>query len=68
MTTMHPRPANHRPKPFVGELNLVSLAVLFTCCVAIALVLVGVVRSGTAPVFVVFPTLVSVWAILTLRR
>ena len=67
MTTTHPRSSSHRSQQHTGGVDLVSLAVLFTCSVAIALVLVGVARSGTDPIFLAFPTLISIWAILNLR-
>ena len=68
MTTTHPRSVSRRPRKNDGRLDLVNLAVLFTSAVAIALVLVGVARSGSDPVFVTFPMLLGIWAILNLRR
>ena len=68
MTTTHPRPVRRQPKRHDEGIDLVSLAVLFTSAVAIALVLVGAARSGTDPVFVMFPLLLGIWAILNLRR
>jgi hypothetical protein len=50
------------------RIDLVSLGVLFVAIVAIALILVGVVSRGTSPVWVAFPTLLGLWAILSLRR
>ena len=52
----------------VAKLDLVSLAVLFVCIVAIALLLVSVIREGSSILLVLAPTAVGVAAILNLRR
>jgi hypothetical membrane protein len=49
-------------------IDLASLGVVFVAIVAIALTLVGVVNSGTSPLFILFPTLLGLWAIQGLRR
>jgi len=59
---------NTPPTSNSRQIDLASLGILFVAIVAIALTLVGVVNSGTSPVFILFPTLLGLWAIQGLRR
>lgn len=66
MTDHHPR--SHRHPSRLQRIDTVSLAVLFAAVVAVALILVGIARGGTSPLFLILPTVVGCWAILGLRR
>lgn len=64
----HRRATPARDRSFLDRVNLVSLAVLFLCIVAIALMLIGIATRGTTPLVVIPPVAVGFWAILDLRR
>lgn len=49
------------------DLDLISLAVLFAACAAIALVLVGVAVRGNSPLWLLPPLVLGAVAILHLR-
>lgn len=66
MTDHHPKSRRHPNR--LQRVDTVSLAVLFTAVVAIALILVGIARGGTSPLFLILPTVVGCWAIFGLRR
>lgn len=45
----------------------VSVIVLLVSIVALALILVGVARSGTSALFLIPPAAIATWAIVSLR-
>lgn len=51
-----------------SRVNLASAATLFVAVVAIAVGLIGIAVRGTTPWIMVFPTLLGVYAILTMRK
>lgn len=59
------RPSQQRPNQ---RIDLVSLAVLFVATVCIAIGLIAVTARGTEMWILIPPTLVGVWAILSLRK
>ena len=63
--TNHRQPHRHHSH---HSLDLISLAVLFVAMAAFVLVLVGVINSGSSPVFLLFPIALGVAAILGLRK
>lgn len=50
------------------RVNLLSVAVLMVALVGIALVLIGVARSGSSPLWVLPPMALAFWCIMTLRK
>lgn len=62
--THHPHSQSRHARP----IDPLSLAVLFVCLVAIALMLVGIAARGTTPIVLIAPTLLGCVAIAGLRR
>jgi hypothetical protein len=67
-TVGHRRAAGPREVRLLDGVNLVSLAVLFVCLVAIAVMLVGIAVRGTTPLVLLAPVALGFVAILDLRR
>jgi len=51
-----------------GDVDMLSVALLVVAAVAIVLILIGVVRGGVSPWWVLLPLGLAVWNLLTLRR
>lgn len=64
MQAHHSRSDQGRPRP----LNWLSVALFIMSILAVALVLLGVVRSGTSLAWVLLPLAFAAWNLLTLRR
>lgn len=57
--------ANTRPR---YRVDLLSLALLVVSLVSIVLVLIGIHRHGSSPIWLWFPVALALWNVATLRR